>query len=493
MCFNPLQIRANKSYDIALYTPESYTVPCGKCDECRSEHRSEWATRMQFEVHDFVKRGGHALMLLLSYNDENLPLFPFHGMEDMPCFNKQHVLNLLNKLKVYAHRHYGKASFKYMLCSEFGEHTRRPHYHMILMLEPGVDWLSFCLKVHEYWTYGFVFPKYDTKRKIFVDNKNYPVSPLVRNAVAGGRYCTKYITKDLYFLGQPRLVDFLKGEFYQSLKREKLFDKKRFYDYCLPFHLQSKALGKCMINYLDLSSESTIEATFNKGCLDFANPGKYLKLPSYIVNKLMYKNVSTKNFSEPRISSVTGKPLYDRELTDFGKKYLKFIFKTRIFRQSDKIKLFYDNFTSFSMYLPILGIDVSDIQNTLRSAKMVIPNIFEKLACYHLLVRDISVLPIAYFGDYSHSKIFSPSWLASFYVRSKDTKYLREHTHLFTHKKFYISQNVKHFGCLEELDFVYKIVSRFLRKNHLDELIYQEKKNDYVKHLYRCSYDTSYV
>lgn len=214
----------------------------------------------------------------------------------------------------------------------------------------------------------------------------------------------------------------------------KKYDEMRKYKYCLPFHLQSKSLGECMIDYLDLSSESTIESTFNKGTLDFAHPGKYLKLPSYIVNKLMYKNVSTKNFDEPRISVVTGKPLYDRELSDFGRKYLKLVFKNRIIRQSQKIKQFYDNLVSFSMYLPLLGIDVHNIQDTLNTAKMVVPNLFEKLSCYHCLVRDISVLPLAYFGDYDHSKVFSPSWLASYYVRTKDTKYLREHNNMFSHK-----------------------------------------------------------
>ena len=493
MCFCPLTIRANKAYDISLYTNDTYSVPCGKCAECRSEHRSEWATRMQFEVHDLTRRGGHALMLLLSYNDENLPLFPFYGLEDMPCFNKQHVLNFLNKLKVYAHRLYGKGSFKYMICSEYGENTRRPHYHVIFMLEPCVDWQSFCLKVHEYWKHGFVFPKFDKNRNLFVDNNNNPVSPLVRNAVAGGRYCTKYITKDLYFLGQPRLAEFLKGEYYQSLKRERNYDEKRKYDYCLPFHLQSKGLGKCMINYLDLSSESTIEVTFNKGCLDFSNPGKYLSLPHYIIHKLMYKNVSTRHFEEPRISSVTGKYLYDRELTDFGKKYLKHIFKSRIYRQSDKIKNFYDNFTSFSMYLPICGIRVSETRKLLADAKKCIPDLFTKLGAYHCILRDISIFPLAYYDTLDNSHIFNIDFLSSYYVRTKDTAYLRKKRNMFTHDKPIIYRNKRCFGVFEYLDTVYNIVSRYLRKNNLDNLILQERKDDYVKYRLGSKYDTSFV
>ena len=493
MCFRPLQIRANKCYDISLYTPDAYTVPCGKCEECRNLHRSDWATRMQFEVHDLSRRGGHALMLLLSYNDKNLPLFPYSGLEDMPCFNKQHVLDFLNKLKVYAHRLYGKGSFKYMICSEYGEHTRRPHYHIIIMLEPCVDWLSFCLKVHEYWKYGFVFPKYDKNRKIFVDNHNKPVSPLVQNPVAGGRYCTKYVTKDLYFMGQPRLAEFLKGEYYQSLKCNHLYDEKRVYDYCLPFHLQSKSLGACILNYIDYSSNGTIAATLNKGVLDFANPGKYLALPRYIVNKLLYKNVNTKDTEIPRISSVTGKYLYDRDLSEFGKKYLKCCFKDRVVRQSNKIQNFYDNFTSFSLYLPCLGIDVSTCKAILQMSKICIPNLFEKLGIYHTVARDMSCFALAYFGTSADSKIYNLDFISDYYVRTKDTSYLRKKYNNFTHHHPFISHTVKGFGSLEYLDFVYKIVSRYLRKNRLDELIYQERKNDYVKRLYASSYDKNFV
>lgn len=493
MCFRPLSIRANKCYDISLYTPDAYTVPCGKCEECRNLHRSDWATRMQFEVHDLAKRGGHALMLLLSYNDENLPLFPYSGLEDMPCFNKQHVLDFLNKLKVYAHRLYGKGSFKYMICSEYGEHTRRPHYHIIIMLEPCVDWFSFCLKVHEYWKHGFVFPKYDKNRKIFVDNSNKPVSPLVQNPVAGGRYCTKYVTKDLYFMGQPRLAEFLKGEYYQSLKRNHLYDEKRVYDYCLPFHLQSKSLGACILNYIDYSSNGTIAATLNKGILDFANPGKYLALPRYVVNKLLYKNVNTKDTEIPRTSSVTGKYLYDRDLTDFGKKYLASVFRDRLARQSAKIKNFYENFTSFSLYLSSLGIDISQTRNILSLSLKLIPNLYDKLSVYHCVARDMSIFPLAYFGTDINSKIYDFYFISKYYVRTKDTAYLRSRYYNHTHYHPNISQSCKGFGSLEYLDFVYRLVSRFLRKNHLDELLYQERKNDYVKRLYASSYDTNFV
>lgn len=55
MCVQPIKVRG-------------YEVGCGRCYECQSLRRSEWAFRMQYEF----KCNPNAYFLTLTYDDEHL-------------------------------------------------------------------------------------------------------------------------------------------------------------------------------------------------------------------------------------------------------------------------------------------------------------------------------------------------------------------------------------------------------------------------------------
>ena len=95
-------------------TPD-YFIDCGKCEGCRARQRMDWAIRMSHEAAEHK----HNSFLTLTYDDDNLP-------EDGKIHRK-HVKNFLERLEY-------KLGYKprYYVCGEYGELTRRPHYHAII-------------------------------------------------------------------------------------------------------------------------------------------------------------------------------------------------------------------------------------------------------------------------------------------------------------------------------------------------------------------------
>lgn len=94
-------------------------VPCGHCAWCLKRLRDEWFTRLKFE-------GSKALFksfVTLTYRDDDLPfeindetgeLVPSVCVKDIQDFHKRCRKDV---------------QFRFMLCSEYGPRTHRPHYH----------------------------------------------------------------------------------------------------------------------------------------------------------------------------------------------------------------------------------------------------------------------------------------------------------------------------------------------------------------------------
>lgn len=99
----------------AAFSPRVIKLPCGQCIGCRLEHSRQWAVRCVHEskMHEFNT------FLTLTYNPENLP----HGgtlvRRDPQLFMKR------------LRDEFG-AGIRFYGCGEYGEQSRRPHYHIIL-------------------------------------------------------------------------------------------------------------------------------------------------------------------------------------------------------------------------------------------------------------------------------------------------------------------------------------------------------------------------
>jgi len=96
------------------FTDLRLEVPCGQCIGCRLERSRQWAVRIMHELqfHD------SASFLTLTYNDDNLPADASLHKRDLQLF--------LKRLR------FTKGKFRYYACGEYGETTKRPHYHVVV-------------------------------------------------------------------------------------------------------------------------------------------------------------------------------------------------------------------------------------------------------------------------------------------------------------------------------------------------------------------------
>ncbi|AXH74040.1 MAG: replication initiator protein [Microviridae sp.] len=102
----------------AGYSDLAMTVPCGQCIGCRIDRSRQWALRC---VHE-SKLHIHNSFVTLTYDDDNLPLGHSLQKRDLQLFFKKLRKNY--------------APFRYFACGEYGDQTRRPHYHIIFF---GID------------------------------------------------------------------------------------------------------------------------------------------------------------------------------------------------------------------------------------------------------------------------------------------------------------------------------------------------------------------
>lgn len=273
MCTSTLHIRPKS------YLGMSLDVPCGQCLECRSLSQNSWVTRLGFDLRDLYSRGGVAVFLTFTYNKECLPWsnFGFVHEEKIPVFQRKDELKFLNELKVYVYRKYGKGSYKYFFCAEYGKWTKRPHYHGLFLLEPHVDPTWFAEKCRQLWDYGFMFPRRKGDR--YVDNNGATSSVTLRNLQGACKYVSKYITKDIDYYDLPLVKKYI--EMRHLLKDEE----RKYYNDLLPKHLQSKGIGSSL-----LKSDVTpalLDVWVKNGIY---NPTtcKVDQLPRYYVEKLCF-------------------------------------------------------------------------------------------------------------------------------------------------------------------------------------------------------------
>lgn len=94
---------------------------CGKCPDCLKRRASGWSFRLMKEG----ERCSSSLFVTLTYENENLKRTP-KGFKNLSKVDLQLFFKRL--------RYYNKdiTKIKYYAVGEYGTHTDRPHYHIIL-------------------------------------------------------------------------------------------------------------------------------------------------------------------------------------------------------------------------------------------------------------------------------------------------------------------------------------------------------------------------
>lgn len=131
---------------IYLNTPKGrHFVPCGKCNFCLSNRRSEWTFRLKNEL----KYSETGYFVTLTYSDENLPIDGALKKRDLQLFFKRlrksqdNYLSKLNNGQDWP-------KIRYYACGEYGTKTQRAHYHAIIFnIHPKIE-----LDLQELWNLG---------------------------------------------------------------------------------------------------------------------------------------------------------------------------------------------------------------------------------------------------------------------------------------------------------------------------------------------------
>ncbi len=464
MCTSPLVINNNSPYKVYDISPKKYQVPCGKCLECRSLVQNDWCTRLSYEINMFYRNGGIGVFLTFTYNDDDLPIF---APLNQPCFRHDDVLKFLDRMNLYMQRFYGAHMYKYFICSEFGKNTQRPHYHGLFLLKHGVDCYAFIEKCRYLWSeHGFMFPKFDGHQ--YVDNYGLGVSPTLQNGSASAKYVSKYITKDMSFYDIPAIRDYLD-------KGNKSFDmsyfkRKELIKRSLPKHWQSKGIGLSQLEQINLFDKDSVVNALNNGVFEPLS-GKVVPLSSYVVNKLLYKSVKSS-----RLSDKTGKPLYDRYLTDFGREYLRSTFMNRLQKEVTK----YDEF-----------LQTHPFNHSFDSLDKV------KTALYKIVYRylDLSSIVDSVLIDGNLSVVSDIDFAFELWFKNKDTKYLKSHKPIFFGSA-YNTDNDVYRQCESLFRDSHYFLTFYEATSFLERRLYHEKrqkdndKTDCFKRMFCSHFDT---
>lgn len=98
------------------YTDLKITIACGQCIGCRLERSRQWAVRCVHEASLYSDN----CFITLTYSDEFLPK---NSSLDVTHFQK-----FMKRLR----RNFPDRKIRFFHCGEYGESTRRPHYHACL-------------------------------------------------------------------------------------------------------------------------------------------------------------------------------------------------------------------------------------------------------------------------------------------------------------------------------------------------------------------------
>lgn len=214
-----------------------------------------WAEYMENKKH-----GGYTLFLTLTYDDKHLPVKRSNEVQ-MPCFDKQAVQKFVKRVNEQIKRE-NAGKIKWLITSEFGEKTLRPHLHALVYFIPTRNYNATTLYklINEKWQNGFV----TGGRK-----------GIILRDTQGVTYVTKYVVK-----GSK------KPNYYAILTpNERLFT------------IKSQGFGESLIHDMDiLTGNVTIEQN-----------GKLItkQAPNYILRKVYYNiEENSHGTTSPRINEA---------------------------------------------------------------------------------------------------------------------------------------------------------------------------------------------
>lgn len=220
MCYTPITTKLNKRYLNAATLKGAplkglFEVPCGQCEQCKTQKVNDWSFRLLEEAKETFWQGGFIIFDTLTYDDKHVPnvgkvLFQLgefsldvtEKITDMLCNSKRDVQLFAKRLRAaYA------APFRYYLVSEYGNdnrYTHRPHYHALFFFpSPSIKPEEASKLIRQAWQNGRTDGIEDKGQKYFYSKRCFTsFTPYIQNIIL---YITKYMHKDYDYYN--RVVD----------------------------------------------------------------------------------------------------------------------------------------------------------------------------------------------------------------------------------------------------------------------------------------------
>lgn len=118
---------------------ELYPVPCGSCLPCRINKKTFWQNRIAYDVMSMNRIGFGSTFAGLSIDDN-------HITSNFSLVKKD-LQDVIKRL-----RHHSPIKFKHFSVGEYGDNSKRPHYHSILI---GVPTELSSDVLRKSWKFGF--------------------------------------------------------------------------------------------------------------------------------------------------------------------------------------------------------------------------------------------------------------------------------------------------------------------------------------------------
>lgn len=429
MCLNPISIR-NKSKYRSLNSAELnfYTVPCGKCAECRKAKANEYTARSYAQYIATEKSLGFSYFETLTYAPDYLPTI--YGL---PCFDTAHYRNFFKRLrknidsyilkdnngnyildsngnKQYPFKGLVAKNLKYFFASEYGGKTHRPHYHVIFFVTiPGMDLIQFRNFVNDAWHYGFI-DRIQTVRSRKI------------NGIGAMHYVSEYVNKDYEFMKMLNAK-------IKQLESKGIYLSDEELKRLQPFHRQSQGFG------IDIINQNDYDYMFQTGMIRIPDKKKVwrtLPIPMYIKRKLFYDKVQeeTQEYKPKYKRDARGKktfvgydyqPSYKWVLNDRGKAFKLNRINDTITLLANRYEVYVNNMDSSMQGVPVEKIDA--LKNT-------ITNYLEKYSYYDLAVynsyyknrlftQDMDMYEIA-LADAERPTSYRPYYVTEGYITRKE-------------------------------------------------------------------------
>lgn len=114
----------------------TYLVPCGQCSGCRADRAHGWSDRLMME--SLYQGSERTWCVTLTYDDEHLPgrdrlVLDRETLQPCVtgCLDLDDVSSWIKRLRSALNQ----SGIRFYAAGEYGDNTRRPHYHVILFAD----------------------------------------------------------------------------------------------------------------------------------------------------------------------------------------------------------------------------------------------------------------------------------------------------------------------------------------------------------------------